>query len=87
VLISKTLNLKEKGETEKVSKMMSTYDNKKTPNAQKKVTSEDMPPGLLGYFPYRSLGIKKNKPELMKELGFRNLEYNEKERVRIFREF
>jgi hypothetical protein len=65
-----------------VSKMMSTYDNERAPNAHEKITGEDMPPRLLGYFPYRSLGVKKNKPELMKELGFRNLEYNEKEGVR-----
>jgi hypothetical protein len=81
-LLSKSSNLKEKEGTEKVSKMMSTYDNEKTPNAHEKITGEDMPPRLLGYFPYRSMGVKKNKPELMKELGFRNLEYDEKEGVR-----
>jgi hypothetical protein len=81
-LLSKTSNLKEKEGTEKVSKMMSTYDNKKAPNAHEKITGEDMPPHQLGYFPYRSLGIKKNKPDLMKELGFRNLENDKKEGVR-----
>jgi hypothetical protein len=62
--------------------MMTTHDNEKAPNAHEKITGEDMPPCLLGHFPYRSLGVKKNKPELMKELGFRNLEHNEKEGVR-----
>jgi hypothetical protein len=81
-LLSKTSNLKEKEGTEKVSNMMSTYDNKKAPNAHENITGEDMPRRLLGYFPYRSLGIKKNKPELMKELGFRNLKYDKKEGVR-----
>ena len=74
--------LKEKEGTEKVSKMMSTYDTNRTPNAQERITGEDIPPRLLGYFPYRSLCCKKNKPELMKELGFRNLEYDDKEGVR-----
>jgi hypothetical protein len=62
--------------------MMTTYGNEKAPNAHEKITGEDIPPRLLGHFHYRSLGIKKNKPELMKELGFRNLEFDEKEGVR-----
>ena len=65
-----------------MSKMMTTHDNEKAPNAHEKITGEDMPPCLLRYFSYRSLGVKKNKPELMKELGFHNLKYNEKEGVR-----
>jgi hypothetical protein len=80
-LLSKTLNLNEKEGTEKVSKMMSTYNNEKEPSAHEKITGEYMPPHLLGYFLCRSLGVTKNKPELMKELGFRNLEYDEKEGV------
>jgi hypothetical protein len=75
------LKVKEKKGTEKVSKMMSTYNNEKAPNAHEKNTGEDIPPHLLGYFPYRTLGIKKNKPGLMKGLGFHNLEYNYKEGV------
>jgi hypothetical protein len=79
----KTSNLKEMEGPEKVSKMMSTYDNKKAPNTHEKITGEDIPPALLlRYFPYRTLGIKKNKLELMKELGFHNLEYDDKEGVR-----
>jgi hypothetical protein len=81
-LLSKTSDLKEKEGTEKMSKMMTTYDNEKAPNAHEKITGEDIPPRLLRYFSYRSLGVKKNKPELMKELGFHNLKYNEKEGVR-----
>ncbi len=81
-LLSKTLNLKEKEGTEKVSKMMSTYDTNRTPNAQERITGKDIPPRLLGYFPYRSLCCIKNKPKLMKELGFRNLEYDDMEGVR-----
>jgi hypothetical protein len=62
--------------------MMSTYDNEKAPNAHEKITGEDMPRRQLRYLPYRSLGIKKNKPDLMKELGFCNLEYDKKEGFR-----
>jgi hypothetical protein len=80
-LLSKTSNLNEKEGTEKVSKMMSTYDNEKAPSAHEKITGEYMPPHLLGYFLCRSLCVTKNKPELMKELGFRNLKYDEKEGV------
>jgi hypothetical protein len=49
-LLSKTLIIKENEGTEKVSKMMSTYDNKKAPNAKEKIRGEDMPPRPLGYF-------------------------------------
>jgi hypothetical protein len=82
-LLSKTSNLKEKEGTEKVSKMMTTCDNEKAPNAQEKITGEDIPPRLLGYFPYRGLGTKNNRPELVKELRYRNLEYDDKQGVRI----
>jgi hypothetical protein len=58
---SKTLNLEEKEGTEKVSKMMSTYNNRKAPNAHEKIRGEDMPPHLLGYIPYGSLAIQKEQ--------------------------
>jgi hypothetical protein len=81
-LLSKTSNLKEIEGTEKVNKMMTTYDREKAPNAHEKITGEDIPPRLLGYFPYRALGKNSNKPELFKELDFRNLEYDNKQGVR-----
>ena len=44
--------MKEKEGTEKVSKMMMTYNDDKPPNAQENVTGKAMPPPLLGYFPH-----------------------------------
>jgi hypothetical protein len=82
-LLSKSSNLKEKDGTEKVSKMMSSYDNERAPNAQEKIRGEDIPPRLLGYFPYRALGMKANRQELLKELTYRNLEYDHKLGVRL----
>jgi hypothetical protein len=81
-LLSKTSNLKEKDETKQVTKMMKSYDKQKTPNALEKITGEDIPPRLLGYFPYKAMGMKTNQPELKKELDFRNLHYDNKQRVR-----
>ena len=81
-LLSKTSNLKEREGTDKVSKMMLSYDNDRAPNAQEKITGEDIPPRLLGYFPYKAMGTKANKPELVKELTFRHVEYDNKLGVR-----
>jgi hypothetical protein len=44
---------------------------------------KDNSQGLLGYIPYGTLSVQKNKPKLKKELGFRNLEYKEEEGLNI----
>jgi hypothetical protein len=80
--LSKVSNLKEKDGTEKVTKMMSTYDNDKAPNAQEKLTGEDIPPHLLGYFLYSQLGLKANVAHLKRELEAREVEFDHKLGVR-----
>jgi hypothetical protein len=81
-LLSKVSNLKEKDGTEKVAKMMSTYDDDKAPNAQEKLTGEDVPPRLLGYFLYSQLGLKANVVHLERELEAREVEFDRKLGVR-----
>jgi hypothetical protein len=81
-LLSKVLNLKEKEGTEKVAKMMSTYDNNRAPNAQERLTGEDIPPRLLGYFLYSQLGLKANLTHLERELEAREVLFDRKLGVR-----
>jgi hypothetical protein len=49
-LLADSFIIKEKEGMGKVSKMMSTYDNKKASNPHEKITGEDIRPGLLGCF-------------------------------------
>jgi hypothetical protein len=82
-LLSKRSNQKEKDGTAKVSKMMTAHDDKKSPNAQEKIAGKDIPPGLLGCFPHRALGVTANRPELIDELNFRHVECDNKLGPRI----
>jgi hypothetical protein len=61
-------NLKAQQAKERVSKMLSKLDNDKTKVAMNK-RGEDIPPRLLGYFPYNHLWKRVNVNELKKELG------------------
>jgi hypothetical protein len=53
--------------------MLSKLDNDKTNVAMNK-RGEDIPPRLLGYFPYNHLGKRVNVNELQKELDCRGVE-------------
>ncbi len=59
-------NLKAQQAKERVSEMLSKHDNNKTNVAMNK-RGEDIPPRLLGYFPYNHLRKRVNVKELAKE--------------------
>ncbi len=59
-LNSKEENLREKTGKEKSQKMMAGIDEIKPLNARQRKQGEDLPPRLLGYFPYRPMGLKAN---------------------------
>ncbi len=72
-LTSMEENLKAQQAKERVSKMLSKLDNDKTKVAMNK-RGEDIPPRLLGYFPYNHLRKRVNVNELKKELDCRGVE-------------
>ena len=75
-LKSKADNLLERSSNTKVETMMATFDKpNKQANARQKKRGEDMPPRLLGYFPYVPVGRTINMSELDKELQARNLAF------------
>jgi hypothetical protein len=76
-LTSKEENLCEKIGKEKSTKMMARIDTNKLPNARQSKQGEDLPPHLLGYFPYKPMGLKANKNELEKELEQREISFKQ----------
>jgi hypothetical protein len=57
--------------------MMARIDAIKPPNArQRKQEGEDLPPRLLGYFPYKPMGLKPNKTKLEKELEEQEISFD-----------
>jgi hypothetical protein len=73
---SKADNLLERSSNTKVGTMMVTFDKPdKQANARQKKGGEDMPPRLLGYFPYVPLGTTINMSALDKELRTRNVAF------------
>jgi hypothetical protein len=60
-LTSKEENMCEKIGKAKSTKMMAGIDANKPPNARQRKQGEDLPPRLLGYFPYKPMGLKANK--------------------------
>jgi hypothetical protein len=68
-LTLKEENLHEKAGKEKSKKMMARINEiNKPPNAWETKQDEDLPPCLLGYFPYKHMGLKANKTKLEKEV-------------------
>jgi hypothetical protein len=65
-------NLKRQQAKERVSEMLSKLDNDKTNVAMNK-RGEDIPPRLLGYFPYHHLRKRVNVNELKEELDCRGV--------------
>jgi hypothetical protein len=47
---------------------MARIDKNKPPIARQRKQGEDLPPCLLGYFPYKPMGLKASMTELEKEL-------------------
>jgi hypothetical protein len=72
-LTSKEENLKAQQAQGKVSEMLSKLNRNKTNVAMNK-RGEDIPPRLLGYFPYNHLRKRVNVNELAKELTCRSVE-------------
>jgi hypothetical protein len=72
-LISMEEHLEAQQAKERVSKMLSKLDKHKTNEAMNK-RREDIPPRLLGYFPYNHLRKRVNVNELKKELDCRGVE-------------
>jgi hypothetical protein len=71
-LTSMEENLKAQQAKARVSQMLSKLDNNKANVAMNK-RGEDIPPRLLGYFPYSHLRKRVNANELKKELGCRGV--------------
>jgi hypothetical protein len=56
--------------------MMVRIDEIKPPNARQRKQGEDLLPRLLGYFPYKPMGLKANKTKLEKELEAREFSFD-----------
>jgi hypothetical protein len=75
-LKSKADNLLERSSDTKVRTMMATFDKPgKQASARQRKRGKDMPPRLLGYFPYVPVGRTINMSELDKELRTRNVAF------------
>jgi hypothetical protein len=75
-LTSKEENLREKISKEKSTKMMARIDAIEPLNARQRKQGGDLPPCLLGYFPYKPMGLKANKNELEKKLEEREISFD-----------
>jgi hypothetical protein len=75
-LKSKDENLREKSGKAKNQKLMERIDENQVPNARQQKRGEDLPPRLLGYFPYGPLGLKANVNELETELEAREVAFD-----------
>jgi hypothetical protein len=74
---SKEENLRERTGKEKSKQLIARIDNTKPPNYQhQRKQGEDLPPRLLGYFPYRPIGLKANVTKLEKELEVREISFD-----------
>jgi hypothetical protein len=63
-LTSKEENLREKTGKEKLTILIARINETKPPNYRQRKQGEDLPPRLLGYFPYKPIGLKANVTEL-----------------------
>jgi hypothetical protein len=77
-LTSKDENLREKTGKEKSKQLMERIEETKPPNSRQRKQGEDLPPRLLGYFPFRAIGLKANVMKLEKELVAREISFNRK---------
>jgi hypothetical protein len=75
-LTLKEENLREKTEKEKLTKLMARIYETKPPNYRQRKQGEDLPPRLLGYFPYKPMGLKADVTELERELEARNISFD-----------
>jgi hypothetical protein len=65
-LTSEKESLHEKTGQEKTKQLMARINETKPPNCRQRKQGEDLPPHLLGYFPYRPKELKANVTELEK---------------------
>jgi hypothetical protein len=77
-LTSKEENLREKTGKEKSKKLMARINKTKPPNYWQRKQGKDLPPRLLGYFPYKPMGLKANVTKLEKELEAREISFDRK---------
>jgi hypothetical protein len=75
-LTSKEENLRERIGKAKSGKLMAYIDENKPPNTRQRKQGEDLPPRLLGYFPYKPMGLKANMAELENELEAQEISFN-----------
>jgi hypothetical protein len=72
------------------SSKMARIDETKPPNYWQRKQGEDLPPSLLGYFPYKPMGLKANMIGLEQELKAREISFNRKltvtRKVKILKE-
>ena len=74
-LVSKTETIRAIENHRKVEKMDEAQDLEKPPNAQMRKVAEDIPPRLLGYFPFSEFRINEAVPRLERELNKRGVEF------------
>jgi hypothetical protein len=67
-LTLKEENLREKIGKEKPTKLIARINENKPLNYRQRKQGEDLPPHLLGYFPYKPMGLKANVTKLEREL-------------------
>jgi hypothetical protein len=75
-LTSKEENLRERTGKDKSKQLMARIDEAKPPNYQQRRKGKELPPRLLGYFPYRPIELKANVTELEKELKAREISFD-----------
>ena len=75
-LISKDETIRAKDNRQKVEKMDVAQDLCKPPNAQMRRVGEDIPPRLLGYFPFSEFRLNKAVPILEQELNRRGIKFH-----------
>jgi hypothetical protein len=77
-LKSKDENLREKSGKTKSLKLIERIDEIQAQNARQRQRGEDLPPRLLGYFPYRPMGLRANVTSLETELEEREVTFDRK---------
>jgi hypothetical protein len=75
-LTSKEENLRERTGKEKSKQLMARIDETIPPNYRQRKQGDDLPPRLLGYFPYTPIGLKANVTGLKKELEAREISFD-----------
>jgi hypothetical protein len=59
-----------------LEKLIACISETKPPNYWQRKQGDDLPPRLLGYFPYKPMGLKANEIKLEKELEAREISFD-----------